>query len=569
MNVKNTVYRFRDFFLILLIFTMAPILLNAAPASTGNPAQTIVLSPQHSPDRVQQQLEIDAQLRPRTGATSLPATQPPLQVIEIRLNRLEGRLDSEIKTAQLRFDTMTNSTERAFNILIWVGAIIGVMGTILGSVVIIITWMRERRQHADYEHERKFYENRAEKSGTLEAEAIRGEITNIDKINSVIGLIETVYEKQQKREEELVYVKTTLKELGDKLSGVTGHFDKQYKEVAYSILAFENLSRLDWTQLNSNEANKANRARAIFEILPETALRDNESKRPLQHGRMLQLLGVSAYYANDVESALKYLEKAKKIFTSDCPKEYLYPYAFCLHFLGIIDKNWKHTSRNIGSSLKGAYDFLKEADDLLKHETDEFLTPLTYGEVCSYLSSYKQEAVDKIDNIITKLEERKSKKRLDDNQSALLTRAYLIRGNIYYNKGDWEFSTRLYDKAIAHSKNHFAYLSKALVTSDKKRRKQQFQEALIFLERSDALKKAEVTVRLTSIAWALIASHEVGDKEKIKKYTDELEKVGKNIRTVENRDPLFFSPLSKSPVVYDNLKQAVSEHMFSTVAETV
>ena len=502
----------------------------------------------------------------QSAVSSQNATSQGLGIstnIETRIDRLENRVNSEIKAAELRFEAMATSTERSFNIIIWVSAIIGVTGTILGIVVLVINWMREQEHRKVYENERKFYEERLIKSDKLEQKTMENEFANIEKINNVIKLIEHVYSKQEEREETLGKIEDELRGMGKVLSGFTGHFKEQYKEATRLILTFKDYSRLKWTNLNLSEVSIANRARTIFETLPTIEIKENEDKKPFEHARNLQLLGVSAYYANDIEYAIKYLEKAKALFANDFSDEYLYSCAFSLHFLGIIDKNWKREGVDIGTSLSSAVENLGKANYLLKNETEEFLTPLTYAEVCSYLDSYREESETRLKELINTFEGKKES--LNENQKALLTRAYLIRGNLDYLNKDYSLALEWYDKAILYSDNHFAYLSKALVTKDHKERNNLFFDGLDRLENSGALNKTELTVRLTSIAWAIIASSEINDDKKISKYTKDLHDSGQNIRTVAHRQPLFFSPLEKLPVEYGVLEKTVSDHIHASV----
>ena len=73
--------------------------------------------------------------------------------LEREIDALKQRVESEVRRADIRSQVQAQFTDRAFNVFIWLGAIIGAIGTISGIVKIVLSWIRDRRQHEDYQRE--------------------------------------------------------------------------------------------------------------------------------------------------------------------------------------------------------------------------------------------------------------------------------------------------------------------------------------------------------------------------------------------------------------------------------
>jgi len=72
---------------------------------------------------------------------------------------------------------------------------------------------------------------------------------------------------------------------------------------------------MDWTALTDEEIALALRARIIFEGIPEFVLEDERTSDSWAFARTCQLLGVSAFYANDIESAIELLNRSRDIYS--------------------------------------------------------------------------------------------------------------------------------------------------------------------------------------------------------------------------------------------------------------
>lgn len=57
------------------------------------------------------------------------------------------------------------------------------------------------------------------------------------------------------------------------------------------------------------------------------------------------------------------------------------------------------------------------------------------------------------------------------------------------------------------------------------------------------------------LVWAVIAAHAFGDEDRAARYRDELQAVASDTRSVGNREPLFFCPVTKGVADFDKTAQ--------------
>lgn len=137
-----------------------------------------------------------------------------------------------------------------------------------------------------------------------------------------------------------------LRTTNDAVARFSGHFEGQYARARELILSFKMHSRLAWTRLTQHEVAVATKARLTFETIPEFVLHAQRETDPYTLALVHELLGVSAFYANDVEGAVRCLEGARMIYGSRDPRpEDLYGRAFASHFLGLIEHRPDHRAR--------------------------------------------------------------------------------------------------------------------------------------------------------------------------------------------------------------------------------
>lgn len=525
--------------------------------------------------------------------TQLDDVTKTVALLDSKVENLTKQLESELRIVDMRFEAMAQSTDRAFNMLF----VLGALGSFVGGLLILSTWIRDRQRHRDYEHERQFYEQQvlrqdemqrkihgaaldlSTKAATRDAnlveqqlnigaktlsradDVLSGQIDGMSKLGDVIELVQKTFKIQLEREEKHEKLSEQLEEMERILSSLSEHYKGQYARAVELIISLRHLSRIEWTSLSPEERNVARRARTIFEGIPMPVVERAEIDEPYTVAQVYQLLGVSAFYNNDVEEAEKYLHNAQRIFSKNPSRpEDLYPKAFASHFLGLIDKNWLKEGRSLGANLEEAKSNLELAVKLLQVEENEVLTPLTLAEVLSYIEREWNAAKQLLDRNIKFLEAKKDAgESLDNNQKALLGRAYLLRGNIEFHSRNVKDALSWYKKAESQLEvKHYANLSIAQVTNDVEERRKCFERGLNQLEDSHALQKSEITVRLTALAWAVIAAREIGDDKQLKLYQDDFDSLGLEIRTIAGREPLFFCPLAKRMVNFKQLRHNVT-----------
>ncbi|HEY1757740.1 MAG TPA: hypothetical protein VGG72_20380 [Bryobacteraceae bacterium] len=547
-----------------------------------------------------------------------------LDALQRRADELSERLDSELRAADKRFEGVTHSTDRAFNVL----ALLGAFGSFLGGLIVLLSWLRTRKsdklQRSDYERERDFYENRVrateehnrtsyerertfyesrmavidqrnsdsqqigldlwrdrsqrEDSTTKQqlelgdsvlshsGDLLTKQIESITKLGDVIGLVEKTFNMQFTRVSDVDKLVTRLGETDAVISSFTKHFREQYKHVSDLMLTFNSHSRMDWTRLTEHEATLASRALTIFDTIPanvlEGILTEENGKHRYDIAHLYQLLGVSAFYTNDIDAATRYLERGLQIYgKEDAPTDYLFLQAFCSHYLGLVEKNWCHADRALDVNLSAARQHFEDAHRRLKNKEGEFLTPVTLAEVLSYSDQTWRDAHNELDNIVDRFEKRRTAKQgIDESQNALYGRALLLKGNIFYQQNDNKQAAIWFSRAKDHDpKNPYALLSLAQATAadDQDTSNAGFATGLAQLLESGALHKREHSSRLIAVAWAAIAARIADDINAANRFVTEIEQAAAAVRPVGGRAPLFFCPITKKLVQFAQLKKNI------------
>jgi tetratricopeptide (TPR) repeat protein len=496
---------------------------------------------------------------PPTAAEVQKEVQELRKQVEADKQLIERRLDSESSAVNRQLDSVSKSTEWTFRIM----AGIAVVGSLFG----IGSWFKST---LDYQQERRFYEARINKIDddqrqltgqqvsiganlvSHSEEMLVKQIQSIGGLGNVIDLVRRTFEIQLARQQEMELV-----------TDLRTHFDEVYRSVSDGMLTFAEHSRMAWTQLSPYEESLSAAARSDFRTIPEVVLKRQEEKDRYGYARVLQLLGVAAFYANDVDAAGRYLIRAKDIFRkNEARQQDLYPHAFCSHFLGLISKNWLREGRFIEATLTEAKSHLQDAMGLIGDIPGEFLTPLTLAEILSYSEIDQEAARLLLDKKLQELEDLKATSDgLNDNQHKLLGRAYLMRGNLEFTTENFPGALEWYEKANRHHVNDYAAqlsIGLAASTIDPTRSKEQFAQGLKVLESSEAFNKREVSTRAIAISWAIVASTRLGENSKRARYQKALEALKAEIRGAGGRQPLFFCPTTKSLCTFDKLKQSLT-----------
>jgi hypothetical protein len=471
-----------------------------------------------------------------------------------KVDKLAMQVEVELRAAELRNEAVLKATDRSLSILTAFGAIAG----LLGAISIVVGWYKEKQHRADYESERNFYEERVKASDSRFAEMLPQQIDNITKLGGVIGLIEQTYKHQRELEEERNKEAQKSLKYQEMIEHYLNSDRKKYDSATTSILEFKDYSAMQWTRLTDRERKLADRARNLFANVPDflvqAQLTDDTGKSRL--ARILQLFGVSAFYAKEIESAAEYLERAKSVYSQISSRaEDVYSRAYTDFFLGLIEKNWRLKDRSPVANLKEAKTHLEAAWNLVAGEKRQLLIPVTLAEIGTYIDSERDAARIFLDeDIIPRLEGlRDSKKGLDGNQMPLLLRSYLLRGNIEFIANRQTEALAWYGKGRTHDPaNAYPILSAALAAHSDA---DVWRNCLKVLDTSGALSKFEETVRVTALAWGVIAAHYAADVAKESSYLEQLKGIGAEIRPLGGRVPLFFCPMQKTMVEFGGLME--------------
>jgi hypothetical protein len=439
-----------------------------------------------------------------------------------------------------------------------------------------------QQQRKDYSAERKFYEDRvlnredrdmqsAQQQLSLgstvlthSSEILSQQIENINKLGGVINLVRGAFDLQLKREKEQSKLAKKFDETNKVVDQFIKDFQTKFDEAAGLIIQnFENYKAMDWPAITDEALNLSAKGRNKFEEIPSFILDEERKKRPHYLAWVFQLMGTSAFYANDIASAFLLLKKADDIFNSSLSREEDgMKRAYTKFFLGIAEKNWQQETGVVRSNLNAALNYLELANELVKEEKKQFLIPITLAEVKSYLTEKRSEAATLIGNILNRFEAMDAQS-LDPNQRALLMRTYLLKGNIEF-KSDPAKARDSYEKAFSlNEKNPYAHLSYAHTfqseaTEDRDRHWTIGMECLI---RSGALHKKEITTKVMALVWATVAAKKCSDITMSQRYQSEFEAVANNLHSVAQRIPLFFSPFSKDILAISELRRELNQYL--------
>jgi tetratricopeptide (TPR) repeat protein len=508
-----------------------------------------------------------------------------------RIERIEQRLD----TQQVKgFEDRLNDVYKVFS----------VMGGLL-AVLAVWSFIRDIHQRKDYKAERDFYQQRALKfekrqesslahalkvsteasardtsfatqqlklgEGVLERSGamLSQQMDNIKKVGDVIELVKTTFEAQKKAQEEQNKAAIKGNEANEKVADLLKGFRKKYAHSARQMLSFETVKAIAWPGMLEEDRNLARRARTSLDAVMDIVSSEEERDDAHTFARILQLMGITAFYDNEFDAALEYLDQSINVYMRHTQRdEDIMARAYSKHFLGLCEKNWQIVGAPDESNFEKAERLLKEAYDASKAKPTSFLIPVTLAEIKSYRTTgpSRREASELLDDLICRMEGLKGGKEFDNQQKTLLVRAYLLRGNLHFYSGNFTEASKCYESAAREDeRNPFPVLSSAQLDADHKptRARIHWEKGLMLLEdsKSGALQKREVTNRVTALAWAILASRALKDDQKALRYEQELDTIGASIRNVSHppRKPLFFSPISKVLVDFGRLKKEISK----------
>jgi hypothetical protein len=420
-------------------------------------------------------------------------------------------------------------------------------------------------------------------------EVLQRQIDTMIKMGDVIKLVEEIFDSRMKQEQGRETLQKELADIKKKLEQDAKNAQAQLHDLVITpALALADLRRSDWPTLSEEERNAAATARMTFRNTSAEVLDEAIKDKRLVIAQVHYVLGVSAYYSNDISEALRLLHAARKLYEGvegELPAEHRRPAAFSYYYLGLIEKNWWRTGRPIEENFRDARHFLEEADRRHK-ANDEFLTPLTLIEVESYIDGERFSAMSRLEVVSKNFKELDEKNLLDIHRS-LRQRAYLLRGNLNLFQREasaaraafsaasiWWFAvddsgkkTETMDpkRKDALRQNAFALLSIGEMSrspsaneavSPNGAARADLQQGLRLLINARALDKPELTTRGSNLAWAAIASHLISDEHRAE-YAAKFFQAMARARKVGDRIPLFFDPISKMLITAESLVAAV------------
>ena len=508
-------------------------------------------------------------------------------LLQNKLDQLETKTTAEINSLNERLaDSHT--------LFISFGAISGFLLTFLTIWSVI----REQRHHKDYREERSFYEERVrriedsnredykrerkfyEESATAvenrqstsfklaleslqatnkrESASASAQLDNVVKLGGVIALVRQTFEMQLKREEAQSSLLTNLKETDDIVTQFKVGFHNQYKEAADHLMELSGIKAMEWTMLSDEEQGLATRSRTKLEGIPAFVLTEERQKDPPAYAKVMQLAGISAFYANDINFAIQRLEESELAAKDDSRPETSMSRAYTKHFLGLAFKNWCFEGTPISKNIEKSAQYLKDAYEAVKNEKRQFLIPVTYAEILSHQHNTQENAKQLLNEILERFASlHDAGEVLNTNQKTLLIRAHLLKGNISFRSKQFSDALDQYELAYRiNTRSPFSLLSVLQCKQELNMpvKLEDWKGALLMLDASGAHTKREIPSRVLALSWGLIASVHAENDERVEKISREFDSIGRNIRSVAHRFPIFFSPISKELLTFADLK---------------
>lgn len=445
-------------------------------------------------------------------------------------------------------------------LLTWVSGYVAVF-LILISFYEVFTRERNRKQQSEV-HEKNI-------------EALGSQIENLSKVGELINLITSSFDLQHKAYEQQASWKDEIDKNKRRKHLRLTKFKKLYDD----LQPFTKMSRLEWPSISHEQQLQIQESIGRFERIDDDLGIEEEFETDLKVPHTCYLLGVGAFYRNDINTALNYFQRSISLydlhgsgFDNLKSTEHRFPYIYNHHFLGLIEKNWHRENVPLEANIEKSKASFERVHKWLADKEGELLTPITYAEVLSYMPGERTMSKGVLESAIKKMEilknggktfSKNNVNNLDKNQIALLSRAYLILGNLaFLNKHD-DDAAEMYAKAIdLMDSNYYAWFSKAMISSklNKKDWEAEYASGLERMNKAGVINKPEITTRGTILAWAVIASYKIDAPQKYEYHSSFNELIEKS-RPIGERKPMFFCPISKMLEEHSELKKSVESEI--------
>jgi tetratricopeptide (TPR) repeat protein len=480
-----------------------------------------------------------------TPTPSSPAITPTFN-LENRITDLENRM-IQVETTQTQLiASLTSSNDQYKFLLTAFGAALGALVVIQGILQGVATSAQLRREGM-----------RDTRQARREDEQDQVQYTGAKQVSEIMNVVKSTLESrldaEQQAREEANKTRKDLDRVLNEVSSLVG-FVRNYKtNIQNARQAIEDsASRLAQVPRHnfrsiSNELNSF--ARQFESFRTEYEPLEEEPRRKFS-ARTLYIRGIAAHYANQPETAKRYLTEVTEFQQpelGDPDRAYKRRIANAYYYLGLTDSNF--------GNVQNAIDCFENANSLDPDGTD-FLTKLVTAE--AYIMKGK-DGFDRAKQIIMEVEEGLRRKKEKEGRLAgvylrLRSRATLILANmaILRREGNWWEEVQTLLKQVLDDDPGYYYATATLAQVNSVRDMQGdaqrlFREAYETIERSGDLfmvTEARSQILLRMVA-GLCCLHGLMDKNRSEEHLDRADSLLGSLPKIDSQVCTVFSTLSK------------------------
>jgi hypothetical protein len=242
-------------------------------------------------------------------AVSTASTGDKTYEIVKKLEMLEYKLETETKALEKRYDDFSKSATLFMSIL-----------SIFVALLTVFSIYKSLQQHKDYIAERGFLVEQTKNIQDRERPFEQRQLENIEKLNSVISLVEKTFDLQHKREEKQSHLVDELANMKKIVEQFEKESEERYVDAKELILSLADVKAMEWPNLPNEVQNITAKARNKFEEVSRVVLMKEERQHPYEIAKVYQLIGISSFYSNDIASAFKQLSEADRIYENNTPR---------------------------------------------------------------------------------------------------------------------------------------------------------------------------------------------------------------------------------------------------------
>jgi tetratricopeptide (TPR) repeat protein len=472
-----------------------------------------------------------------TPTPSSPAITPTFN-LENRITDLENRM-IQVETTQTQLiASLTSSNDQYKFLLTAFGAALGALVVIQGILQGVATSAQLRREGM-----------RDTRQARREDEQDQVQYTGAKQVSEIMNVVKSTLESrldaEQQAREEANKTRKDLDRVLNEVSSLVG-FVRNYKTNIQNASRLAQVPRHNFRSI-SNELNSF--ARQFESFRTEYEPLEEEPRRKFS-ARTLYIRGIAAHYANQPETAKRYLTEVTEFQQpelGDTDRAYKRRIANAYYYLGLTDSNF--------GNVQNAIDCFENANSLDPDGTD-FLTKLVTAE--AYIMKGK-DGFDRAKQIIMEVEEGLRRKKEKEGRLAgvylrLRSRATLILANmaILRREGNWWEEVQTLLKQVLDDDPGYYYATATLAQVNSVRDMQGdaqrlFREAYETIERSGDLfmvTEARSQILLRMVA-GLCCLHGLMDKNRSEEHLDRADSLLGSLPKIDSQVCTVFSTLSK------------------------